>query len=146
MSQEERKDIELFFHSEKGYKAWAEISEDIVSKMDPVGWVDAANRRILDRVGYAKAWTVRKEFAEQGSIFLDDGARKAYSELYKVLASLPAHYLLTQITCVQLNDKTLVLRVMSDEVIHYIEGHVALYKKDMTLFNHIKYEKRNTNK
>lgn len=141
----ERKDIELFFHSEKGLRAWADITDDIVRRMDPVGWLDGARRPIHDKTKYAMAWTVRDEFAKRGSIFQDDGAREAYQELYQVLASLPERHLLTQISYVQLVAKQLVLRVMSDDVINFVDGHIAQYKKTVKLFNQISYEKQKHN-
>lgn len=142
---DERKEIELFYHSVKGFTAWSEITDAIVAKMDPVGWMDAMKRRIWDPVKYAKAWTVNKDFVEQGSIFLDDDARQAYQELYQTLASLPDRHLLTKITFVRLTDKRLVLRVTSEEVSDFIDRNIASYKDKIKLFNGITYEKQKYN-
>ena len=145
MSSSERKEIELFFHSEKGFAAWAEITDDIVGRMDPVGWIDSYGRTIHDKVKYAMAWTVREEFTKRGSIFPDDGARQAYQELYQVLANRPERHLLTQITFVRLVDKRLVLRVTSEEVSDFIDRNIASYKDKIKLFNGITYEKQKYN-
>lgn len=141
LSLAERKDIELFFHSQKGLRAWSEITEDMVGRMDSVGWNDAARRPILDRVKYAKAWRVPEKFAKRGSIFADDDARAAYAELYSVLSRLPECYVLTKIIGVKLNGRALVLSVQSQDVMEFVNLNTNLIKSTVKHFNGINYEK-----
>ena len=139
ISETEREEIELFFHSEQGLKGWARIAEDLITQMDAVGWVDGAGRKIVEKVKYARHWQVREEYVSMGTIFADQDAAKAYSELYTSLQNIEGKILLTHIEKVWLMEKELVLQTCSDELKTFLTTNIELLKNNVTLFNSIRY-------
>ena len=141
ISIQEKETLSLVFHSERGYRAWADIVDDFETKLGAVGWKDGAGRKIEDKVLYAKSWAVREEFAQKGMIYGDDESKGAYAELYHTLKDVPGSYLLTHIEAVRKVKDTLVIKTASIELKQFIKENMDLIKKNITNYHNIVYEK-----
>lgn len=138
---EEREKLALIFHSERGLLAWEGVVDDFVSRLTAVGWKDGVGRQIEDIVLYARNWTVRDSFIQQGFIYRDDESKDAYAELYHTLKDVPDSHLLTNVKYVRKRTNTLVIRTDSDELKQFILSNKELIEKSITKFTSIAYEK-----
>lgn len=138
---EEREKLALIFHSERGLLAWEGVVDDYVSRLGAVGWKDGVGRQIEDKVLYARNWTVRDNFIQQGFIYGDDESKDAYAELYHTLKDVPDSHLLTKVKHVRKMNNTLVIRTDSNELKQFIMSNEELIKKSITKFTSIAYEK-----
>lgn len=138
---DEREKLALFFHSERGLLAWEGVVDDYISRLTAVGWKDGVGRQIEDKVLYARNWTVRDNFIQQGFIYGDDESKDAYDELYRVLRDVPGSYILTRIEAVRKVKDKLVIKTDSVDLKDFIKAKMDLIKNNITNYHEISYEK-----